>query len=338
MLEQWNNAMDALEGRLTDEVDVAELARVALTSEYVRRRRITVATAAVLDGERVLDVALRHGYGSGDAFTRAFKAMHGLTPEQARRPGAQLASQPRMRFRLTVEGTSTVRHRIIDHDAFRLVGRCARLPLVYQGDNTAIAEFHATLPEDLDDRLRTLADIPELPDLLFVSSGFEDGRADGSQFDYHHAVATTQASSKLPDDLDVLEVSAGTWAVFEGGSDDGRLQEALQSLWANAYADWFPSNPYRVAPGPEILNVLELNEDWTSGRGELCLPRQAAAVPGPAKPRQPARPLHRRTARRSDRSAGVERTPAPVRSTAQAPRVELPLRPIRVPAASQRLR
>ena len=71
MLERWNDAMDVLEGRLAGQVEVAELARVALTSEYhfrrvfsvlagiplseyVRRRRITVATASVLDGERVL--------------------------------------------------------------------------------------------------------------------------------------------------------------------------------------------------------------------------------------------------------------------------------------------
>ncbi len=36
---------------------------------------------------RVLDVAIRYGYGSAEAFTRAFKAMHGLTPSQARTPG-----------------------------------------------------------------------------------------------------------------------------------------------------------------------------------------------------------------------------------------------------------
>jgi AraC family transcriptional regulator len=291
VLERWNDAMDVLEGRLAAEggVDVAELARVALTSEYhfrrvfsvlagmpiseyVRRRRVTVATAAILDGERVLDVALSHGYGSGDAFTRAFKAVHGITPEQARRPGARLVSQPRMRFRLTVEGTSTVRHRIVERDAFRLLGRHARLPLVYRGDNTAMIEFHRGLPEGLDDRLLEYADVAELPGLVASSSGFEDDRADGSRFDYHHAVATTRPAGELPDDLDVLEVAAGSWAVFEGGSDDGNLQAELQNLWATAYGDWLPANPYRVVPGPEILDIVEQSDHGASGRGELWLP------------------------------------------------------------------
>jgi AraC family transcriptional regulator len=231
-LDRWNEAVDLVERRLAGEVDVAELARVTLTSEYhfrrvfsvlagmpvseyVRRRRITVATAEVLDGNRVLDVALRYGYGSGDAFTRAFRGVHGLTPEQARRPGAVLRSQPRISFHLTVRGTAAMRHRIVELDAFRLAGRCTRIPLVYRGENPALFAFHRSLPEDLDDRLGTLADVPELPGPLAVSTGFEDGRADGSDFDHHHAVATRTPAGDVPDDLDVLEVAAATWAVFE---------------------------------------------------------------------------------------------------------------------------
>jgi AraC family transcriptional regulator len=302
VLDRWNEALDLVERRLVSGVDVAELARTALTSEYhfrrmfsalagmplseyVRRRRITVATAEVVAGAKVLDVAVRYGYGSAEAFSRAFKAVHGLTPGEARRPGAVLHSQPRMSFHLTVRGTSAMRHRIVELAAFRLVGRCARLPLVHRGENRAMVEFHQALPEGLDDRLRALADVPGMPGFLAVSSGFSEGRADGSDFDHHHAVATTTPAAELPDDLDVLDVAAGTWAVFEGRSE-GRLREALQNLWVEAFGEWFPSTPYRTAPGPEILTVLERNEDWTWGRGELWLPvehepRRAVQVRAP---------------------------------------------------------
>ncbi len=46
----------------------ASLAGMPL-SEYVRRRRMTVAAAAVVSGEQLLDVAVRFGYGSTEAFT-----------------------------------------------------------------------------------------------------------------------------------------------------------------------------------------------------------------------------------------------------------------------------
>ena len=51
----------------------SSLAQMPL-SEYVRRRRMTLAAAAVVTGEPVLDVAVRHGYGSAEAFGRAFRA------------------------------------------------------------------------------------------------------------------------------------------------------------------------------------------------------------------------------------------------------------------------
>jgi AraC family transcriptional regulator len=104
-MEHWNEALSQIEDNLDGEIDVAALARVAQTSEYhfrrmfstlsglplseyVRRRRLTQATAEILDGDAgVLEVAVEYSYGSADAFTRAFKAMHGLTPSEARRPG-----------------------------------------------------------------------------------------------------------------------------------------------------------------------------------------------------------------------------------------------------------
>ena len=136
MLEHLNRAMEDIERNLDQEIDVAELARTAMTSEYhfrrlfsmlagmplseyVRRRRLTVAGAEVLDGGRtLLDIAVRYGYTSGEAFARAFRSMHGVGPGEARRDGAVLVSQPRMSFRLIVEGSSSMEYRIIEKPAF----------------------------------------------------------------------------------------------------------------------------------------------------------------------------------------------------------------------------
>src|SRR5690606_3387440 len=77
-------------------------------SEYVRRRRMTVAAASVVAGEPFLDVAVRFGYGSTEAFGRAFRAVHGASLAQVRADGGPLRSQPRVRFRLTVEGYASM--------------------------------------------------------------------------------------------------------------------------------------------------------------------------------------------------------------------------------------
>jgi AraC family transcriptional regulator len=285
-MDRWNRALDLLETQLDGEVDVPALARTALTSEhhfrrmfsalagmplseYVRRRRVTLATAEVLDGASIVDVAIRWGYGSDDAFRRAFRSVHGMTPDEARRPGAVLRSQGQVRFHLRIEGRNDMRHRIVEKPAFRLVGRTARLPIVYEGPNPDLIAFVRGIPDDVTARM-VAANDTDPRGVLGVSTGFEEGRADGSLHDHWRVVAT---EGDVPEGLDALEVPAGLWVVFEG---EGPVPEALQRLWADAFGEWFPSNPYRTVPGPEMLAVT-YGDDGTTARGELWIPVEREA-------------------------------------------------------------
>ncbi|PDP88061.1 AraC family transcriptional regulator [Glycomyces fuscus] len=288
MLDRLNLALEKVEEDTGAPVDVAGMARVALTSEhhlrrlfsalagmplseYVRRRRLTLAGAEVLGGDdNLLDIAVRHGYGSAEAFARAFRAMHGVGPGEARRTGAVLASQPRMTFRLTVEGSTTMRYRIVDKEAFRLVGPRARVPLVYEGENPAITEFVRGLGRDVHRRLEELSD-QEPRGVLAVTANIDPAREEGSELDYYQAAAT---SAPAPEGMQTLEVPAGTWVVFPFSGSSGSFPESLQRMWADAFAQWFPSNPsYRTAEGPDILRV-EYGEDPTAAEGELWLPAE----------------------------------------------------------------
>ncbi|MFF3314236.1 GyrI-like domain-containing protein [Streptomyces sp. NPDC003035] len=282
MLERLNRAMDHIESHLDGPIEVTELARITLTSEYhlrrlfsalagmplseyVRRRRLTVAGAEVLAGERsLLDVATRYGYGSGEAFARAFRALHGVGPGEARRTGAALRSQPRMSFRLVVEGSSTMRYRIADREEFRVVGKKARVPLVHEGMNPAIAEFIRGIGPETLRRIAALSD-QEPAGIVGVSDQLDPSRAEGTELDYYHGVVT---GAEAPEDMDVLPVPAGTWAVFES---TGPFPQALQYLWRDVFTQWFPSNPYRSRPGPEILRV-HVAEDGATAEAELWIP------------------------------------------------------------------
>ncbi|KJS60290.1 AraC family transcriptional regulator [Streptomyces rubellomurinus] len=284
MLEHLNRAMEDIERRLDGEVDVAELARIAMTSEYhfrrlfsmlagmplseyVRRRRLTVAGAEVLDGERtLLDIAVRYGYTSGEAFARAFRAMHGVGPGEARRDGAVLTSQPRMSFRLVVEGSSSMEYRIVEKPDFRIVGKKARVPLIYQGVNPHIAEFIKGLGTETVERINALTGKDPLG-IVSVSDNFEPGREEGSELDYWHAVVARE-DAVVPDDLDVLHVPAGTWAVF---TNAGPFPQALQEMWGDVYGQWFPSNPYESRPGPETL-VVRFVPGTGDANAELWIP------------------------------------------------------------------
>jgi AraC family transcriptional regulator len=81
-------AIDYIEAHLTEEIDYEEVARQAYSSsyhfqrvfsvlcgytlgEYIRKRRLTLAGAALLHSEsKIIDVALQYGYESPDSFSR----------------------------------------------------------------------------------------------------------------------------------------------------------------------------------------------------------------------------------------------------------------------------
>ncbi|MEV6580565.1 AraC family transcriptional regulator [Streptomyces sp. NPDC051582] len=277
MLERLNQAMEHIESRLDQAIEVDELARIAATSEYhlrrmfsalagmplseyIRRRRLTVAGAEVLTGSAtLLDIAVRHGYGSGEAFARAFRAMHGVGPGEARRTGAALSSQSRMAFRLTIEGSSSMRYRVVDKPAFAVAGPKARVPLVHAGPNQAIIDFVRSIDPQTLEGLRELSD-QEPRGIVAVCDDLDPSRAEGTELDYYHGVITAGEGS--------LAVPAGTWAVF---TTSGPAPQAIQELWRDVFTEWFPSNPYRSRTGPEILRV-RMSADNTEAEAELWLP------------------------------------------------------------------
>lgn len=282
MLERLNQVMEHIESHLDRTVEVEELARIAATSEYhlrrmfsalagiplseyVRRRRLTLAGAEVLAGrDTLLEIAVRYGYGSGEAFARAFRAMHGVGPGEARRTGAALHSQSRMAFRLIVEGRSGMRYRVVDKAGFNVVGFKARVPLVHLGPNQAIMDFVREVGPPAQERLRELSD-QEPEGVVAVCDDLDPSRAEGTELDYYHGVITSLAA---PEDMTALAVPAGTWAVF---TTSGPVPQAIQELWRDVFTEWFPSNPYRTRTGPEILR-MRLSPEQTEAEAVLWLP------------------------------------------------------------------
>lgn len=283
MIRALNALVDLVEQSAGDAVDVAAFAREHGTteyhlrrmfsslaqmplSEYARRRRMTLAGADLAMGEpNLLDVAVRHGYGSVEAFGRAFRSVHGTSPADVRRHGGPLRTQPMLRFRLSIEGSTPMDVTITHRPAFVLAGHAAQVPLIHQGVNPHIQAHIAAVAPDEHARLASLSDA-EPAGILAVTADLEPDAPEGSMLTYLHGVAV-DAATRVPGDLDTIRVEAGSWAVF---ASRGPFPEALQQLWAATATDWFPSNPWRLRPGPSILRYLELTETYAAC--ELWLP------------------------------------------------------------------
>ncbi len=234
MISALNQLVDLVEEHLGEELDLggpaaglgtteyhlrrmfSSLAGMPL-SEYVRRRRMTVAAGDVVRGDDdLLEIAVRHGYGSREAFGRAFRAVHGAAPAEVRRDGAPLRTQPQLRFRLTVEGSTPMDTRLVDRPAFRLVGHSTRVPLIHRGVNPHIQQHIAAIPPEEHQRLKALS-ATEPAGLLQVSDGVDPDGREGTELTYLHGVAVGSGTA-VPDGLDVIEVPGG----HVGGVPDQR--------------------------------------------------------------------------------------------------------------------
>jgi AraC family transcriptional regulator len=282
-LKHLNLAMRYIEANLDGEIDFEKVSQLACCSEYhfrrmfsflsglslseyIRHRRLTQAALELHNSNiKVIDVALKYGYDSPDAFSRAFQALHGLTPTQARVEGVFLKAVPPMTFQLTIQGGNEMDYRIIEKEAFYFVGLKKRVSLRYEGVNPEIAAMWASLTEDMIRDLKQMSSV-EPTGLLSASVNFTDGRAEGTQLDHYIGVATHQPQSEK---WQTLAVPASTWGVFTAR---GKFPDALQNIWARIYAEWFPIAEYEVSEGPEILWNESKDTSLPNYHSEIWIP------------------------------------------------------------------
>jgi len=288
-LEDLNCALAWLEDHLDDDLDLAAVARLAHCSEhhlrrmfaslagvsladYVRRRRLTLAAQDLQDPDmRVLDVAVKYGYSSADAFARAFQAQHGLNPSECR--GRPVRAFPRLTFHLAIHGGTPMQYRLERKPPFAIVGIHKRVPLVYHGVNPAIAAMWQSLTPETIAELKALSDT-EPRGLISASTDFSEGRQEGGELDHYIGVATTGTREGFAR----LDVPALTWAVFEAV---GPFPDTLQNIWGRIYSEWFPSSSYQAAAGPELL--WNEHKDLTAPdfRSEIWIPVEKVGPPTP---------------------------------------------------------
>lgn len=283
-LKGMNDALSYIEENLDNDIDFKEVARLAVCSEYhfqrmfsflagvslseyIRRRRLTIAAFELNNSNvRIIDMAIKYGYSSPDSFTRAFQNLHGITPSEARLNGQSLKAYPRMTFQLSIKGGNEMNYRIVEKDAFSIVGIKKRVPIIFRGVNPDIAAMWESLNEEMIHQLKELSNI-EPKGIISASTNFSEGRMEEKgELDHYIGVATTR---ECPANLTQLEVSASTWAVFEAV---GPFPDTLQNIWGRIYSEWFPSSNYEQTEGPEIL--WNENKDLTSPafKSEIWIP------------------------------------------------------------------
>lgn len=225
---------------------------------YLRARRMTQAALALAGGAPdILAVALDAGYGSHEAFTRAFRDQFGTTPEAVRAQGH-------------CEGLPLVRALRLDHGgdlvlaAPRLVERA---PFTVAGLRERYThETAAGIPA----QWQRLASHPAPPCRV---GSYEYGvclEAEGGAFDY---LCGIEIDGRAPAGLQTLRIPARHYAVF---FHPGHIA-AIRMTWRAIYDRWLPASGLR-ALGAADFERYDERFDVRTGEGgvEIWIPVVAA--------------------------------------------------------------
>jgi len=120
-LTKMNGAIDYIETNITGKIDYMKAASIACCSlsrfqnvflfitditpsEYARRRRMALSAEELLNSKiKIIDLSYKYGYESPEAYTRSFKAFHGISPSDVRKFGKYI-EYPRISFQLQIQG------------------------------------------------------------------------------------------------------------------------------------------------------------------------------------------------------------------------------------------
>lgn len=191
--------------------------------KYLRARRLSEAARVLAAGARdILAVAIDAGYGSHEAFTRAFREQFGVTPEVVRDQGSldnvalTLPFEFKAKSELPLEAP-----RFADEGIVRAVGlaeSCSfetttRIPAQWQ----RFMAYYQAVPAKLDR----------------IPVGLSRAADDEGQFEYICAVEVSRFGD-TPKELLKLELPPRSYAVFEHRGHICALGDTYSSIWNEA--------------------------------------------------------------------------------------------------------
>lgn len=267
-LNAMNSAVEYMEANITEKLDIEKVAKIALSStfhfqrmyhmitgvtvaEYVRRRRLTLAAQDIISGGKIINVAYKYGYETPEAFTKAFRKMHGMSPSAARKSGTELKAYPKLSFHISIKGDKDMNYKIFDKGSFKVVGKQRRISMVDEQNFNQVPKFWYDCMEDGSHQW--ICSKAGKLGILGVSKDF-----DKYKDEFNYMIAVEEIKDTIPEGYVSAIIPAATWAAFESV---GPVTEALHDLVRRIYTEWFPSTGYQhdCAPDIEVYPVGDMS-------------------------------------------------------------------------------
>ena len=274
MMHQFNQTMDYLEQQLTGEVDMKRFQQLSgysyplfsrlfsiladmTLAEYLRNRRLSEAVTDLRESsEKVIDIALKYGYDSADAFSAAFKKFHGATPSEVRN-GKAYRVFPRLQLSLKITGGKNMDIKIQKKSAFTVAG---------------------VLLEAIDN-----SQCPSAWDQLYSTHGFEileslgSGQSfgvcsdvkEGEIINYMAAYDVTDKARAEELGLSIKDIPAAEYAIVPV---KGIIPASIHHAWKYVLEVFFLETGYRHSGAPDFEVYSEGDMSSPDYQMELWIP------------------------------------------------------------------
>ena len=228
-------------------------------SEYIRRRRMSLAAVDLLGGEeKIVDLALKYGYSSPTAFNRAFQSVHGIAPSAVKKGGANVKTYPPISFKITVKGVEEMNYRIENREEIRIVGITQPLHKEIEKNFEVVPQMWGKAAMD--------GTIPRLAGMMDGQPmGLLGVSACGEEENWRYFIAVA-SSAPAEDGLEEYRIPASTWAVFSGSGTNLSIQELERRI----VTEWLPTSGYEYGNAPDI--EVYLNPDPANAQFEVWIP------------------------------------------------------------------
>jgi AraC family transcriptional regulator len=206
--------------------------------DYARGRRLTEAARALASGAPdILTVALEANYASHEAFSRAFRAQFGLSPEELRKKGSLdgVAVVDAMRLP-ALERVNLEPPEIVPDGPLQFVGLSER---------TSFGAAAKTIPAQWQRFMEHYGSIPDKAQPIPV--GVYTNLDDDGNFDFVTAAEVTRVCDVVPP-LTKLTVPKQTYAVFQHRGHVSTINQIYDAIWN----DWLPFSPWKGTDGASL--------------------------------------------------------------------------------------
>jgi AraC family transcriptional regulator len=232
---------------------------------YVRGRRLTEAARSLVNGAPdILTVALDAGYGSHEAFTRAFREQFGLTPETVRAQRHLCNIELVEPIKLDIKLDETL---IPDLKPARFEkGK----PLLIAGlGERYTCEASKAIPAQWQRFVPYLGNISR--QVGTATFGVSCNGDDEGNFDYIAGVEVADFSD-LPAAFSRLRIGPQKYAVFSHREHVSTIRRTVITIWTK----WLPESGHEVADAPNFERYgEEFDPETGTGGFEIWIPIKA---------------------------------------------------------------